>query len=488
MLKPEILGAIVGILVNSTSNFNNYNYEENLKVNNQALLVTTSKEITLDNIGDYNLGNQALTKIFSNKDNNLFIYCYSFDPVSQLELKTVKEDLSSDSDILCADYDYVGTKGSFDDQYSGRQWSLEYLDYENAYNEFYVDPTTVKVGIIDSGIEGSHEDLVGKVDRTLSKSFVDNSPLEDPIGHGTAISGIIGANKNSIGITGLVDDVDLVSLKINWYTSEVISAINYAEENDIKIINFSGYNFAYSSTFELAIENYSGLFVTIAGNDDVDLDENPTYPANFKTDNMIVVGGITRSSKEYPAGNYGDETVDILAPASGVYSLTRNNTYRDYDGTSLAAPFVTATAALIMTQYPTISVSKLKSMILDNATLNSDLAYLAEEGRVLNLYDSLKEAHGYNHSYTDSYDWYNYRQHYSYCKCGERMLMGHVVESGAFGPGDKYAQCLLCGGSAEIGLVVGPQSINSSSSDYYVLDNGVIVVSKEIADIIKSNR
>ena len=87
------------------------------------------------------------------------------------------------------------------------------------------------------------------------------------------------------------------------------------------------------------------------------------------------------------------------------------------------------------------------------------------------------------HSYDYSYSWVSYTNHYGYCHCDEFQLQGHAVASGSYNTGQRFATCLLCGGSAEMGFV--QLTINSSAvtkvtiNGSFILPNGVIVLEDE---------
>ena len=97
------------------------------------------------------------------------------------------------------------------------QWSINNIGLLNAW-DITTGSSEVSVGVIDTGIDGTHVDLNNRVNRTLSKDFGGDSiidPLVDIYGHGTHVAGIIGAaGNNGIGISGVCWNVSLISLKV----------------------------------------------------------------------------------------------------------------------------------------------------------------------------------------------------------------------------------------------------------------------------------
>lgn len=227
-------------------------------------------------------------------------------------------------------------------------------------------------------------------------------------GHGTAVAGIIGAvGNNGVGITGTCWNVRLASLQVfdsDGYgrSSWVIEAIDFAESKDIPIINFSeewygDYLSYYDEPINTAIENYSGLFVAIAGNAGVNIDTNICYPANCTASNMIVVGGCTSYDDPWVGSNYGRGNVDIYAPGEGVYSTNSIGGYESWSGTSFAAPYVSGVAALLLSENPTLTVSELKTAILTNGDIvydsEGDNMYFdyCSSGKRLNAYRAVSD-------------------------------------------------------------------------------------------------
>ncbi len=102
------------------------------------------------------------------------------------------------------------------------------------------------------------------------------------------------------------------------------------------------------------MEDTDILFVTAAGNNGSNIDQNPVYPAAFEMDNLIAVTAIDQEGNLPSFANYGTR-VEIAAPGVGILSTEPENTYNFKSGTSFAAPFVTGIAALVKSQYPSMT-------------------------------------------------------------------------------------------------------------------------------------
>lgn len=258
----------------------------------------------------------------------------------------------------------------------GHQWL-----YENQY-----DAEGIIIAVIDSGTSFNHEDLYGahytnrqedidNVDND-GNGFVDdfsgwdfyendNDPTDED-GHGTAICGIIAADgHNGTGVAGFAPGATILPVRFmdrfgEGYDSDAIKAIEYSRITGADIINASwGRDGESSSSLRTAIESYiqsGGIFITAAGNDGKDIDEQLVSPGSLDLEGMIVVGGV-RQYFDYldPSSNYGKVSVDILAPYT-LKTLSRHGS-RPYDrsGTSISSAVVSGMMAITARNFPSLT-------------------------------------------------------------------------------------------------------------------------------------
>jgi len=196
-----------------------------------------------------------------------------------------------------------------------------------------------------------------------------NGYPKDNNGHGTHVSGIIGASmNNATGVTGTSSGVKIMALKAgdasgSLYTSDIISAIDYARINGADIINMSFGGSNFSASQQNAITNAYNAGVTLfAASGNEAQDGNPLeYPAGMS--NVIGVGATTNKDERAAFSNYNAH-VDISAPGQSIYSTmpsyevglnsygyTQNYSYMS--GTSMASPMAAGVAALLISQNPT---------------------------------------------------------------------------------------------------------------------------------------
>ena len=364
-----------------------YTYADEIKQQDHYAFTGDSIIVEIDK-SVIELKNLTIEEIFSDYDIKDINEIFDVNNTYMIELKMNYNNTDFIlSDIIklnhnlgfCATPNYVGEFGSVpNDSLYSLQWGV------NGSNGIDIEPvwsyekgsSTICVGVIDTGIS-QHEDLVGNL--VQGYSFVGaTNDTEDVHGHGTHVAGIIGAvGNNNIGISGVAPNIDIMPLKISntssWETSKVIAAINYAQSlwggaKQVDIINFSGWNFPNDSALYSAIDNYSGLFVTIAGNDHSNIDINPNYPGSFNIDNMITVGSIDSDGDRSSGGDIlSTYPMELCASGSCDKSTHFINGYHSLSGTSMAAPHVTGVAALMLSSCDYITSEQLKTQLLNNA-------------------------------------------------------------------------------------------------------------------------
>src|SRR5665648_346388 len=231
----------------------------------------------------------------------------------------------------------------------------------------------VKIAIIDTGISKKHPDLIvsGGINLVGTSS---NKKWDDDNGHGTHVAGIIAARNNIIGVVGVAPDAELYAVKVldsygGGAISDVIEGIDWAVQNNMDIISMSLGTDAYSQAFadaSASAYNSSVLLVAAAGNsgDGNISTDDVQYPAKF--DSVIAVSAID-SNNIAPAWSTDGSEVELAAPGAGIYSTWLGGGYAASSGTSMAAPFVSGAAALIMQNNAGISPDEVRAVLANNS-------------------------------------------------------------------------------------------------------------------------
>jgi serine protease len=272
-------------------------------------------------------------------------------------------------------------QGAGDPAYASQTW----LRAISAPAAWAVAPGTGRtiVAVIDSGVDATHPDVApnlwtnpnevpgngvdddgdGIVDDVHGANFLTNTgDVTDTLGHGTAVSGVLGAAAdNGVAGRGVNPHVTLMPLKFlgpnGGRNSDAIRAIDFAVGHGARVVNASwgggGYDPALASVIQRA--GAAGVvFVTAAGNSATNIDATPFYPASYATtlDNVVAVAASSSTGTPSYYSNYGAGTVLLAAPSDNVVTTAPGGGTTVLSGTSLAAPMVSGALSLVWDQHP----------------------------------------------------------------------------------------------------------------------------------------
>lgn len=316
------------------------------------------------------------------------------------------------------------------DNYNAQDYMLSNGIDINYDMKAYSFVNEVIVAVIDTGIDYYHDDLKDKIwtnlkeipnnnidddnngyiDDVYGYNFLDNNCFiytdEYIDSHGTHIAGVIAARgKNKVGISGVCGNFcKIMPLKVlgkdgNGNIEDLKRAIKYAYDNGARICNISLGTRQYDVELDDLIKKYNDmLFVVAAGNGSnyigYDISVRDVYPASFNYDNVITVSNMSFDGKRYESANYGRK-VTIFAPGTYILSTLPENKYGYITGSSIATPFVTAAAAMILSIRNKIDIRNIKSILIESSTKINELNNLCEAGGVLNLKEAIELALNY---------------------------------------------------------------------------------------------
>lgn len=255
------------------------------------------------------------------------------------------------------DAEYLNQKPMFDAIRAQEAW------------EKYTPIGEVIVAVIDSGVDQTHHDLESNL--VPGKNMLNSNELPiDEDGHGTHVTGLIGAVTNNLeGVASLSQGVKLMPIKVlqnnQGYISDVILGIEYAVLHGADIINLSlGSNvnsYSLKQAIDFAVAN-NVLVVAAAGNGN---DNKVIYPAAYES--VLSVGSIDLVTKEKASfSNYG-LYIDVVAPGVDLLSTWKGNEFKSLEGTSMSAAIVSSLAALLMKDSPYLSGQQVKKIIENSA-------------------------------------------------------------------------------------------------------------------------
>lgn len=290
------------------------------------------------------------------------------------DFNKVLEELNNNATIEYAQPDYECKLLSIpNDAGYSNQWYLSKINLPGTWNTYRGSTDTI-VAVIDSGVDVNHPDLQSRV--IAGYDYVNNdTTVEDTLGHGTMVSGIIAAKtNNSTGIAGIDWNCKIMPLKAGLSdgtlsTSAIINSIYYAINHDADIINMSFGIDSFptcESLYEALNEAYSSgiILVAASGNEDDSLCQPACYPF------VISAGATNNQDVRSSFSNYG-AGLDISAPGENIYTTKPGSGYESVDGTSFSSPIVAGVAALLKGKNPDLTPAEAAWIIESSADMPS---------------------------------------------------------------------------------------------------------------------
>ena len=296
-------------------------------------------------------------------------------------------------------------------------YTFSSMNYNNAHKYYRGD--SVKVAVIDSGLNYTHEDFKDSNNNQIIQGHsrtIDNtsgswlyyqfssgyqSKIVDSLGHGTNVASVIASQINALGCAGIAPNVELYVYKVtntsNGYEWTAInSALSYCISEGIDVINMSFQAYEHAVTYggstmsastgcSSVMTSYinscynAGItLVAAAGNYNT---SEPSYPAS--NNHVISVGSLAESSTTTKAAYSNTYGIDLVAPGT-VYVADKgtNSSYKKTSGTSFSAPIVTAAIALYKQQHPTATPSEIESALYASCDSISGNPSWAGNGRL----------------------------------------------------------------------------------------------------------
>ncbi len=252
-------------------------------------------------------------------------------------------------------------------------WGITHVQATDTYNSGYAGEG-IKVAILDTGIDSSHEDLNIKGGYSVFDNLENINPFTDALGHGTHVAGIIGAVPNNVGVVGIAPQAEIHSIKVidnngDGTYAGIIKGIEWALNNQMDIINISLGGTQESSILKEWVDlaySKGTLIVAAAGNEGKAKGKGNTvtYPARFES--VIAVSAVNSKNKYIDFSSTGS-SVEVSAPGTNIYSTIPGNNYTAYEGTSSASPHVAGIAALVWSTNPELSNKEVRQILRETA-------------------------------------------------------------------------------------------------------------------------
>lgn len=266
---------------------------------------------------------------------------------------------------------WAAPPNGLEDAVRADQYQLKELDVSAAWP--IATGAGVTVAVIDSGVDAHHVDLDGQVLPGLDLVDAKGNGDTDLVGHGTTVSAIIAGKNDGAGVIGIAPKAKILPVRVldqeNRYNDAMIVAkgVRWAVDHGAQVINLSlggsGSSAALAAALDYAFAK-DVVVVACTGNLSAAPSTGVWYPA--REPGVIAVAGMDRDGDDIWSGSItGPETV-VTAPATQLVGA-RPGGYWKVQGTSFAAPMVSATAALIRSRWPTMSAGEVINRIMRSA-------------------------------------------------------------------------------------------------------------------------
>lgn len=247
-------------------------------------------------------------------------------------------------------------------------WGVDRIEADMAWIE--TNGTMVNVAILDTGAYLDHLDLASNIKGNYNAIHPRKS-ADDDNGHGTHVAGIIAAANNDIGVVGVAPMVNLYPVKVlgrdkTGILSDILDGMQWCIDNHMQVVNMSFGATVDDPLLHTAVSalHLAGIVQVAAAGNLGASGGTILYPAKYPE--TIAVSSVDANGLLAASSSYGPE-IDLAAPGVSIYSTSMDGLYVYKSGTSMATPHVTASAALLLSLYPTLTPDEVKTTLKNTA-------------------------------------------------------------------------------------------------------------------------
>ena len=253
-----------------------------------------------------------------------------------------------------------------DDPWYTSEWHLPKVGAPQAW-ELTTGSAAVTIAVLDSGVESSHPDLAGRIVPGWN-CYDDNADTTDFDGHGTSVAGQACVNgNNGLGVAAIAWGCKIMPIRvsdINGYalSSTLAKGLTYAADHGVRIANASFAIGALDQSLGAAADYFKskgGIFTVAAGN-------NGSFDSTADDPRVIRVSA-TDKNDVLASWSCTGNNIDLCAPGVSILTTAKGGVYGAASGTSIAAPQVAATAALMLSVNPALSPSDVTALLKESA-------------------------------------------------------------------------------------------------------------------------
>jgi len=281
----------------------------------------------------------------------------------------------------------LDTPSAVREQAYDMQWQVDQISARSVWNQGYYGQNII-VGVVDGMVDTTHPQLRNNI--AFNRQFNNQTNDANLNRHGTHVAGIIAADPSQGPVSGIAPHAKVaagqfISNDGGGSIGDAIMAMHAVVQQGARIINLSWGGAPCVDNLQATINQLSSsgiLLITAAGNESMNSDSYPTYPAAFMALNQINVAATGINDLLASFSNRGYKTVQLAAPGQSIYSTTPGNTIQAMDGTSMAAPVVAGAAALLMSAVPEANAQQVKQALMTTVDIPTQYLQTTTGGRI----------------------------------------------------------------------------------------------------------
>lgn len=295
-----------------------------------------------------------------------------------MSLRSAQE-LARDPRVAYVTKDILVASATEGAQQSPPSWGLDRIDQRSSFLDGFYEwygsdaGEAVHVYALDTGIRSTHTDFGGRVDTINSfNAYTDGRDVNDCNGHGTHVAGTIGGDQHGVAKNVILHPVRVLTCTSAGTLSAVIAGVDWITTQVLESQHPAVANMSLSTSPSQVLDSAirasieAGVtYVAAAGNNG----DSACFYSPGRIEEVITVGATTMEDVRMASSNFGD-CVDIYAPGAGINS-TFNGADTDtlvMSGTSMAAPHVAGTAALLLAQTPNATPAEIAEQVAAHAS------------------------------------------------------------------------------------------------------------------------
>lgn len=245
------------------------------------------------------------------------------------------------------------------------QWHLNKISAPTAWDST-TGSNAITIAVIDTGVDSTHPDLSSRIVPGWNL-FNNSADTSDVYNHGTAVAGTIAAaTNNAAGVAGVTWNCKIMPLRVDdgtgyAYFSTVANALTYGADHGARVANVN-----YEVTNSAAVRSAADYFLSKGGVVVAPAGNSAVFDASADNPSILTVGATTNGDTLATWSNTGN-TIDLVAPGSGIYTTTKGGGYQSWSGTCFSSAIVSGVAGLVLSTNPNLTPGEVQTILKQSA-------------------------------------------------------------------------------------------------------------------------